>query len=64
MGFHHSRLEGIVSATPTPLRSDGALDHAARGGDDVEVGLVGPLRFAHIGHFDQRQSRPLPGASR
>ena len=28
MGFHHSRLEGIVSATPTPLRSDGALDHA------------------------------------
>src|SRR5256885_9522337 len=27
---------------------DGALDHAARRADDVEIGLVGTLRFTHV----------------
>src|SRR5882724_796824 len=31
-----------------------ALDHPARGADDVEIGLVRSLRLAHVGHFDQR----------
>src|SRR4051795_3322705 len=31
-----------------------ALDHPARGADDVEVRLVGSLRVPHVGHFDQR----------
>lgn len=29
MAFHHSRLEGIVTATPTPVRQDGTIDIAA-----------------------------------
>src|SRR5689334_8088012 len=33
---------------------EGALDHAAGRADDVEVGLVGALGVAHVGHLDQR----------
>src|SRR6185369_8908037 len=33
---------------------DRALDHAARGADDVDVGLIGTLGLAQIRHLDQR----------
>src|SRR4030081_1807651 len=33
---------------------EGALDHAARRADDIEVGLVGTLRLAHVVQFDDR----------
>src|SRR5262249_37772501 len=31
-----------------------ALDHAAGRADDIDVGFVGALGLAHIGHFDER----------
>ena len=33
---------------------DGPLDHAARVADHVDIGFVGTLGLAHIGHFNQR----------
>jgi hypothetical protein len=30
------------------------LDHAARVADHVDIGFVGTLGLAHIGHFNQR----------
>src|ERR1700748_3281950 len=40
---------------PSALENvEGALDHAPCGADDVEVGLVGPLRIAQIRHFHHR----------
>ena len=33
---------------------DRSLEHPPGGGDDVEIGLVGTLGVAQVGHFDQR----------
>src|SRR6185437_11681240 len=33
---------------------EGTLDHAPGGADDVDVGLIGTLGLAHVGHFHQR----------
>src|SRR5450631_4627527 len=32
---------------------DGALEHAAGGADHVDIGLVGTLGLAHVGHFQE-----------
>ena len=49
MPFHHSRLEGIVTATPTPLRADGTVDRAAAAAVANHVVEGGATGIAPIG---------------
>lgn len=50
MAFHHSQLEGIVTATPTPVRPDGTIDtegaaavalHVVNGGGASAIAPIG-----------------------
>lgn len=47
--FHHSRLEGIVTATPTPVRADGSIDRAAAAAVAQHVVAGGASAIAPIG---------------
>ncbi len=49
MAFHHSQLEGIVTATPTPVRPDGRLDRAAAEAVAEHVVKGGARAIAPIG---------------
>src|SRR5882757_9959271 len=50
----HAKTKSEREELSCAQQIEGALDHAARCADDVEVGLVGTLRLAHIVQFDHR----------